>query len=127
MNNRNRDLGLAVFYIAALFIVGCIPEDSLQWSEDGSVGLLRIDGALYIVDGNSGELTEVEKTNVSTLPDISDDGKLIAYCRGVQCSNASESLKVLPAGQVKMIKYYGADEKKYIELGGADGWAVSFS
>lgn len=114
MNNRKMDLRLAVFYIAALFIVGCIPEDSLQWSEDGSVGLLRIDGALYVVDGNSGELTEVEKKNVGTLPGISDDGKLIAYCRGIKCSNASENLKVLPAGQVKMIKYYAEQTGKNI-------------
>jgi len=114
MNNRSMVFGLAAFYVAVLFIVGCIPEDSLQWSEDGSVGLLRIDEALYIVDGNTGELTEVEKPYVSMYPDISDDGKLISYCRAVKCSNSSENLKVLPAGQVKMIKYYSEQLKKNI-------------
>ncbi|MHC4640718.1 MAG: hypothetical protein ACYS32_03670 [Planctomycetota bacterium] len=114
MNNRKVSFGLATFYVAAMFLVGCIPDDSLQWSEDGSVGLFRIDEGLYIVDGNSGELTEVEKPYVCMLPDISDDGKLIAYSLGVQCSNSSESLKDLPAGQVKMIKYYAEEMRKNI-------------
>ncbi len=114
MSNRIKSFGLGAFYVAVIFLVGCIPEDSLQWSEDGSVGLLRIDEALYIVDGNSGELAEVEKTNVGMFPDISDDGKLIAYSRKVECLNASENLKVLPAGQVKMIKYYAEQTKKNI-------------
>jgi hypothetical protein len=106
--------GLVAFYVAAVFLGGCIPEDSLQWSEDGSVGLLQIDEGLYIVDGNSGELTGVEKTNVNIMPDISDDGRLIAYCRGIKCSSASENLKVLPAGQVKMIKYYAEQTRNNI-------------
>ncbi len=106
MSNRKMRLGLAAFYIAAMFMVGCIPEDSLQWSEDGSIGLLKIDEALYIVDGNSGELTEVSKSNVVLLPDISKDGSLIAYSERVDCNNLSEGLKVLPAGQVKTVKYY---------------------
>jgi len=114
MNNRKMTCGLAAFYIAVLFLAGCFPEDSLQWSEDGSIGLLRIDEALYIVDGNTGELTEVEKPYVSIFPDISDDGKLIAYCRGVKCSNSSEGLKILPPGQVKMIKYYAEQTKNNI-------------
>jgi hypothetical protein len=107
-------LGLAAFYVAAVFLGGCIPDDSLQWSADGSIGLLRIDEGLYIVDGNSGELTEVEKTLVNLLPDISDDGKMVAYCLGVRCSNATESLKELPAGQVKMVKYYAEVTRKNI-------------
>ena len=118
MNNRKMSFGLAAFYLAMLFIVGCIPEDSLKWSEDGSVGLLGIDEALYIVDGNSGELTEVEKAYVSMFPDISDDGRLIAYSRAVKCSDSSEGLKVLPAGQVKMIKYYAEQLKKNILISG---------
>lgn len=114
MNNRIKSFGLAAFYVAVIFLAGCFPEDSLQWSEDGSIGLLRIDDALYIVDGNSGELTEVEKPYVSILPDISDDGELIAYCQRVECSSSSEDLKLLPPGQVKMIKYYAEQTKNNI-------------
>ena len=114
MNNRIKSFGLVAFYVAVIFLAGCFPEDSLQWSEDGSIGLLRIDETLYIVDGNTGELTEVEKPYVSIFPDISDDGKLIAYCHVVQCSNSSESLKALPPGQVKMIKYYAEQTKNNI-------------
>lgn len=114
MNNRIQNLGLAAFYVAVIFLAGCFPEDSLQWSEDGSIGLLRIDDALYIVDGNTGELTEVEKPYVSIFPDISDDGKLIAYCQVVKCLNPLEDLKMLPPGQVKMIKYYAEQTKNNI-------------
>ncbi|MHC4086069.1 MAG: hypothetical protein ACYSWZ_17730 [Planctomycetota bacterium] len=114
MKNRIKSFGLVAFYVAAVFLVGCIPDDSLQWSEDGSVGLLLIDEGLYIVDGNSGELTEVEKTHVNLMPDISDDGKLIAYCLWNRCSNVMESLKELPAGQVKMVKYYAEQTKNNI-------------
>ena len=42
MNNRIKSLGLIGFYIVACFFVGCIPEDSLEWSDDGSIGLLRV-------------------------------------------------------------------------------------
>ena len=114
MNNRIKSFGLAAFYVAAIFLAGCFPEDSLKWSEDGSVGLLRIEDALYIVDGNTGELTEVEKPYVSVFPDISDDGNLIAYCQLVKCLNPLEDLKMLPPGQVKMIKYYAEHTKKNI-------------
>ena len=31
-----------------------IPKDSLQWSADGSKGIYSKDGALFIVDGNTG-------------------------------------------------------------------------
>lgn len=106
MNNRKMGFGLAAFYIAVIFLAGCVPEDSLQWSEDGSTGLLEIEEALYLVDGKSGELTEIEKDNVLPWPDISDDGKLIAYSQKVKCTNLSEALKALPPGQVKMVKYY---------------------
>jgi len=113
MSNRIKSFGLAAFYLAVIFLVGCIPEDSLQWSKDGSRGLLRIEKELYLVDGESGELTKVAE-EIMPWPDISDDGKLVAYCRGVRCSNISEGLKMLPAGQVKMIKYYAELTKKNI-------------
>jgi len=64
MNNRKMGIGLAAFYLVVIFLAGCVPEDSLQWSEDGSIGLLKIEGALYLVDGQSGELTEIAKDNV---------------------------------------------------------------
>lgn len=114
MNNRKMSCGLVAFYVAAIFLAGCLPENSLQWSEDGSVGLLRVEGGLFLVDGQSGELTEIEKDDVLLWPDISDDGSLVAYSQGVDCNNLSEGLKVLPAGQVKMIKYYAEQTKNNI-------------
>jgi hypothetical protein len=113
MNNRMKSFGLAAFYVAVIFLVGCIPENSLQWSKDRSTGLLRMEGELYVVDGESGELTKIAE-DILPWPDISDDGKLIAYCRGVKCSNISEGLKILPAGQVEMIKFYAEKTRKNI-------------
>jgi hypothetical protein len=105
MNNRMKSFGLALFFVVAVFFIGCIPENSLEWSDDGSVGLLRVKGALYFVDGQSGELTEIAKENVQPWPDISKDGSLVAYSLEVDCNNLSDALKLLPAGQVKMIQY----------------------
>jgi hypothetical protein len=105
MNNRIKSLGLIGFYIFACFIIGCIPEDSLEWSDDGSVGLLRVDEVLYLVNGQTGELTSIAQEDVQPWPDISRDGGLIAYSREVECDSLSEGLKLLPPGQVKMIKY----------------------
>jgi len=105
MNNRRMTHGLVAFFIVLICIAGCIPEDSLQWSEDGSAGLLRVEEALYLVDGQIGELTEIAKENVQPWPDISEDGSLIAYSEEVECDNLSQGLKLLPPGQVKMIQY----------------------
>ncbi len=112
MSNRWVTYGLVVSSLAAVFLGGCIPEDSLQWSDDGSVGLLRVAGALYLVDGQTGALTEIASGEIQLLPDISKDGSLIAYTEQVTCDNLSEGLKVLPAGQVKLIEFYAAQTKK---------------
>ena len=101
--------GLIIFCIIAILFSGCIPEDTLEWSEDGSVGLLRIDGALLLVDGQTGQLTVASEENIQAWPDISNDGSMIAYSRDVECSNLSEGLKMLPPGQVEIIKD-GADQ-----------------
>jgi len=89
MSNHKMTFGLVVFCAAAVFITGCIPEDSLEWSDDGLVGLLRVEGELYVIDGKTGELTEVVKTEIGLLPDISKDGNLIAYSEKIDCDNLS--------------------------------------
>jgi hypothetical protein len=113
MNNHKMTYGLVAFYAATVFVVGCIPEKSLEWSEDGSVGLLRVDEALGLVDGETGELTLVAE-NVGLLPDISKDGTLIAYSEKTDCSSLSEGLKLLPPNQVKMIKHCAEQMRKDI-------------
>ncbi len=112
MSNRCITCTLVVFSLAAIFFGGCIPEDSLEWSDDGSVGLLRVAGALYLVDGQTGALTEIAPRDVQLLPDISKDGSLIAYTEQVTCESVLEGLKLLPAGQVKLIEFYAAQAKK---------------
>jgi len=114
MNNRKMSCGLAAFYAAVILLAGCIPEDSLEWSQDGSIGLLRVEGALYLVDGKTGALTEIAKENIESWPAISKNGNLIAYSQRVKCASLSEGLKVLPPGQVKMVEYYAAQTRKNI-------------
>ena len=105
MSNRITISGLVMFCTIVVFIVGCIPEDSLEWSNDGSVGLLRTAEGLYLVNGKTGELSEFVRGNISLLPDLSEDGSLVAYSQEVECTSLSEGLKLLPPGQVKMIEY----------------------
>jgi hypothetical protein len=114
MSNYRTNLVLIAFCAAVVFIAGCIPESSLEWSEDGSVGLLKVEERLYIVDGKTGELTEVVKGEIGLLPDISKDGKLIAYSEKIECDSLSKGLGLLPPSQVKMIKYYAERTKKNI-------------
>ena len=117
MSNHKTTLALVAFFAAVFFCVGCIPETSLEWSEDGSVGLLNSEEGLYLVDGKTGELTELE-SRAGLLPDISKDGKWIAYSEQVSCDNLSEGLKLLPPGQVRMITYNAEQMKKNILAAG---------
>lgn len=87
-----------------ILLAGCFPEDTLDWSADGSVGLLRTDEALYLVDGRTGKLTVVQAENVSPWPDISRDGVWIVYSDEAKVATLAEGLSALPPGQVKMIE-----------------------
>ncbi|MFC1636825.1 hypothetical protein ACFL5Z_18525 [Planctomycetota bacterium] len=50
MNNHKTTLSLVAFFAIVMFFVGCLPETSLKWSDDGSVGLLmRVNDGLYLV------------------------------------------------------------------------------
>lgn len=113
---------LIASYVATTFIVGCIPEDSLQWSADGSVGVLGVNGALYLVNGQTGELTEVVKDNIQPWPGISSDGNLIAYAEAVECESLSQAIKLLPAGQIKALEnIVQAMEEKCLKQGLSNG------
>ena len=114
MNSEKITLKMFVVLAGVVCISGCIPEDTLEWSPDGSVGLLRLKEALYLVDGQSGELTEIAKANVQAFPAISHDGNWIAYSETIECSGLSEGLELLPTGQVKMIKSHAGLMKDII-------------
>jgi Tol biopolymer transport system component len=98
---------LAASYIAAVFIAGCFPKDSLQWSKDGSKGIYSKGGALFIIDGNTGSLTQVApKEATTTWPAISPDGSLIAFGQIVKVDNFNNALKQLPPNQGKLIEIH---------------------
>jgi hypothetical protein len=107
---------LIALYVAATFIIGCIPEDSLQWSADGSAGIYSKGGALFLVDGNSGSLTQIAPKATTTLwPAISPDGRFIAYGQRVAVENFAEALSLLPPNQIKILKTHAAMVKERIQ------------
>ncbi len=111
---------LIVLYIAVTFFVGCIPEDTLQWSEDGSVGIYSKGGALFLVDGNSGSLTQIAPEATTTIwPAISPDGRLIAYGQTVPVENFTEVLSLLPPDQIKILQTHSAVVKESIKKKGS--------
>jgi hypothetical protein len=96
---------LIASYTAVTFFAGCIPEDSLQWSADGSKGIYSKKGALFLVDGNTGSLTQIAPKKTTMLwPAISPDGSLFAYGQIVKVDDFNGSFKLLPPVQVKEIK-----------------------
>jgi hypothetical protein len=96
---------LIASYTAITFFIGCIPEDSLQWSLDGSTGIYSKKGSLFLVDGNTGSLTQIAPKETTTLwPAISPDGSLFAYGQIVKVDDFNGSFKLLPPVQVKEIK-----------------------
>ena len=119
MNNRVNNIGLYLFCLGLILLAGCFPEDSLDWSADGSIGLLRTGEELYVVDGSTGALTRVPTDGqVSPWPDMSSDGKRIVYAEQVKYATLAEGLKALPADEVRMI----ANDAKSLRdkvLGGA--------
>ncbi len=115
MTNRKITWCLITSYITVSFIAGCFPKDSLQWSKDGSKGIYSKDGALFIVDGNTGSLTRVApKETTTTWPAISPDGSLIAFGQIVKVDNFNNALKILPPNQAKLIETHAEILKQKI-------------
>ena len=108
-------LSLVASYILAAFIAGCFPKDSLQWSKDGSTGIYSKNGALFIVDGNTGSLTQVApKETTTNWPAISPDGAMIAFGSTVKVDQFNNALKQLPQNQVKLIETHAEILKQKI-------------
>jgi hypothetical protein len=106
---------LIASYVAIAFILGCYPEDSLQWSKDGSTGIYRKDGALFIVDGNSGSLKQVAPKETTTRwPAVSPDGSQFAYGQIVKVDRFNNALKLLPQAQAKLIEAHAEILKQKI-------------
>jgi hypothetical protein len=104
MKRSIRSYSLFVLCSVLTLVIGCLPDNSIDWSADGSYGLLRVKGRLFAVDGTSGALTTIEPDGVSIMPGISSDGKHIAYVKGFACSTVEEGFKRFPANVVEMIR-----------------------
>ena len=124
MSNYIKRKCLVLFYITAIFIGGCFPENSLKWSNNGSVGVLRYDNILALVDGKTDTLTKIcefeKENNPFQTICISEDGKLIAYVMSQKCESLDEGLKLLPKNQVELIKEAAEYAKELILQGQTD-------
>ena len=108
-------LSLAASYVLAAFIAGCIPEDSLQWNADGSKGIYSKKGALFLVDGSTGSLTQIAPKETTTYwPAISPDGSLFAYSQIVKVDDFNSAFMLLPPTQAKEIKEHAEILKQKI-------------
>jgi hypothetical protein len=114
---------LVATYIAIAFFVGCIPGDSLQWSADGSMGVYSKNGALFLVDGNSGSLTQIASGGTTTnWPAISPDGSLFAYGQIVKGDDFNGSFGLLPPAEVEEIEAHAESlGRKILAEGIKDG------
>jgi Tol biopolymer transport system component len=98
-------VSLIASYILALFIAGCVPEDSLQWNADGSSGIYSKKGVLYLVDGSTGSLTKIADKETTTIwPAISPDGSQFAYGAIVKVDDFNKTISQLSPAEVKVIK-----------------------
>lgn len=98
-------LFLVVSYAAVSFFTGCVPEDSLHWSRDGSVGIYSKGGSLFLVNGNTGSLTQVEPNESTTpWPAISPDGLFFAYSKAVKVDDFKKALHRFRPDRVELIK-----------------------
>lgn len=105
MKRSIRSYSLFVLCCVLTLLVGCFPEDSLEWSRDGSWGLLRTQNNLFVVDGASGALTPIQTDGeVGPLPGISSDGKQMTYVVVSPCATLEEGLKLFPANVVETIR-----------------------
>ncbi|KPK35998.1 MAG: hypothetical protein AMJ65_16875 [Phycisphaerae bacterium SG8_4] len=119
MSNQKITWYLIAFYTAVSFFAGCYPKDSLQWSTDGSTGIYSKYGALFIVDGNTGSLTQIAPKETTTLwPAISPDGSQFAYGQIVKVDDFNYAFNLLPSGQVKVIKAHAEILKQKILVEG---------
>jgi len=108
-------LSLVASYILAAFIAGCIPEDSLQWNADGSKGIYSKKGALFLVDGSTGSLTQIAPKKTTTdWPAISPDGSQFAYSQIIKVDDFNSAFKLLPPTQAKEIKEHAEILKQKI-------------
>lgn len=100
----------AVWHIMALALLpflwlGCFPEETLEWSDDGSVGLAQAEGKLYLVDGATGVITVIVEKDVTPWPGISPDGQWIVFTQERQAESLQAGLEQLTPGEAAKIRH----------------------
>ena len=94
-------LGLFVSIVA-----GCLPEDKVDWSDDGLVGVAKIADKLYLIDGKDNTAKIIDAGELQVGPFISADGKMIAYAKNEYFKNADKLSELLPEDRVSVIRQY---------------------
>ncbi len=107
--------------VAGMLAGGCLPEDYSEWSDDGSVGIMKIGDALWLVDGEGERTAKIDEggeMKIGVYPTIAADGKMAAYVKAVKYEGLEELLAALPEGQVNMVKQAAAAMRAEIEREG---------
>ncbi|MCD6392837.1 MAG: PD40 domain-containing protein [Planctomycetes bacterium] len=88
---------------------GCLPEDKIDFSDDGSVGVAKISDKLYLIDGKDNDTKLIDEGDLQIGPSISADGKMIAYAKNEFFKNPDKLAELLPDDRTSVIKQYVRD------------------
>jgi len=102
-----------VLAIITVSVCGCVPEDSIEWSDDGTVGIAKIGDKLVFFDGKSSKPQIIAEGEIGMGPTISSDGRMIAYTQEIDC-RLDEGLGLLMDDEVEMIKQCAKQMRKEI-------------
>jgi len=121
MNNAVNTCTLAALCYISTLLGGCFPDETLNWSPDGSVGIMRVDDKLYLVDGTNGQLTPIAVDGgAGLMPDVSADGKQIAYVRGHTYETVEEGMRAVPEAAATTIRRLAAELAEKVLAGTVD-------
>ena len=109
----SRFVMVSLFVCLSLFF-GCIPDETLEWSSDGRVGLLRTEKGLFLVD-DTGIIAPLYTGETTIGPALSAAGSRVGYVRLIESVDFDNALSRLPAGEVDLIKDYAARMRKAID------------
>ena len=113
--------------VAGMIAGGCLPTEYSEWSDDGSVGIMKIEDTLWLVDDKGQRTTKIDEGDgdkIGLYPTIAEDGKMAAYVKAVKYAKLDDLLGALPAGQVNMVRQAAAEMKaEILRQGGLkDDW-----
>jgi len=98
---RMRTIALLILPVV---LSGCLLDATLQWSQDGTVGLLGGTGlSLSIIDGTNGQVHRMPWNDIASTPSLSRDGKLMAFVNIQRANDIDDVLQRIPQAQAARV------------------------